>query len=547
LGYYKQYIFSQRILYPIEVSFHDNTFIDTDYDGVKTATDTMPKFSKLTTFCQSANLLTTLYNTAQYQNINTIDFKSDLNVRYNIDVCDNNSSAKILFALSNHILNTNQNNNQIDILSIADLNINNNEFDNEITNINDFFDNQLSSVNTPVEYYSLYNSLLNLDKKIYTRADTLNTPLLPTVLKSSLVVENSFTVNSNNNSIDIFDIKMIDDNVYTASGHEILDIFNTELTTLTNIENTDKITESFGSRLYGQEYNSNKCLFVANGLGGVATYNITDDGVYVQDILSYTTQEAPSENLYFTQAGGVSSVNGYVSTEETKRLLSIGTKDNGFYLINIKDNILDCTVQPKGIISSEFLIEETAGHTISSAINDDGTYLYITNKNNIITKYDIHSLNKIDIESSKKEFTLTENTEYYNLFLIDSGNNLFVTTSNGIEIYDINSSDNISFISKYDSEGSEIDYLSQLEYVEYNSNKFLIFTDGFHGVKVLKLDIDLQPKLCGIAYFSLLEKQTERAKVTSIEYNDNNSLYVGLSENGIQKINFDSMLFEHCK
>jgi hypothetical protein len=59
-------------------------------------------------------------------------------------------------------------------------------------------------------------------------------------------------------------------------------------------------------------------------------------------------------------------------------------------------------------------------------------------------------------------------------------------------------------------------------------------------------DTNLQPELCGVAYFSSLGNPTELTRITSLEYN-NNSLYIGITNYGIKKIDFSSVLFKHCK
>ncbi|MEA2018899.1 MAG: hypothetical protein U9N59_10670 [Campylobacterota bacterium] len=530
-----KYLFANEIVYPITVTFNSDTFIDIDYDGNKTAIDVLPKFKELKSFCNSTNLLTTLYYTSQYQDINTTttEYKSDLTNKYNVDVCNNNDSAKILFALSNYIFSKDSSEN-IDLSISTDIYLDDANMIEEISEVNNFFDVKLSSLSTSndkIKYYSLYNSLINLDKKIFKRVDTIHIPLIPELLRSSLVVDNQ------NVSNDVFDIEIVNDIVYNAAGHDTLTSTDKLLSSYTVYSNPS--LESFGSSLYSQDYNNSTCLFVTNSMAGISTYSLNSTGAtHTQDIVSYNNAGS-DENLSVDD--GISYVNGYVSFSESKRLLGVSTKDKGFYLINIKDNMNNCT-KSTDINSTDFLIEETSGYSVSSAFKGDGTYLYLTNKNNIITGYNIQNLNKDNIEASKKDFTLTTDIEYYNLLLINSGNDLFVTTNKGVELYDVSSSNNLSLISDYTSEGAETDYISKLE----TNDEFLIFTDAFYGIKILKLSTDLKPELCGVAYFSLLNKPTELAKVTSLKY-DSDKLYVGVSEYGIKKIDFNSMLFEHCK
>jgi len=484
-----------------------------------------------------------LYYTSHYQdnNIKESEYREELANNYNIsDVCNNEEVAKVSFALSNYMfiegLST-----PFDLLTSKNIVITSSDMTKEIGKINDFYNNDLKGIvdisdeNTKTKYYSLYNAFINLDKKIFSRVDSLHIPSIPILLRSKLIVEN------NNTTIgSVLDIKIINSVVYTALGQDILNSLSITLLNENDIINTpNPPVNSFGKNIYHQNYNNTDCLFLANGLAGIASYDLTTPpAVFKEDTLFYDKQ---GEKVDFTMSGGILNINGYVSSAEVKRLLAISTEDKGFYLVNIKDTMKKCT-KTKDIKTADFLIENKSGKSISSAFRRDGTYLYITNENKI-RGYNITSLDKADIETSKIDFSPSkEDVEYYNLLLQNSDDHLFSTTNKGIEIYDVSSGDKLQFISAYHSEGAKTGYLSKIKKI----NNFLIFTDAEYGVKILKLDTNFNPQLCGVAYFSSLGNPKELARVTSLEYN-NGKLYVGISSYGIKKIDFNSLLFKHCQ
>jgi len=255
--------------------------------------------------------------------------------------------------------------------------------------------------------------------------------------------------------------------------------------------------------------------------------------------------------------------NGYVSVNENKRLLGIATKDKGYYLLNIKDNFNGCSPNKTTITVSEnsvdvnktlndinetrdFLISEGTGYAVDAAFRDDGTYLYVTHKDMGITGYSTDILDPGIISNSKLDITLQDSAEAYNLKLFNNDNELIVTTDQGIQIYDVQGDNSLSFISSYKSEGSQKDYFQKVDMYE----DYLFFTDGYKGLKVLKLNSSFEPMLCGVEYFAPKDRDYELAKVESIDHyieNGEVNLLVGVSSYGIVKFKLKDILFEHCK
>ena len=125
----------------------------------------------------------------------------------------------------------------------------------------------------------------------------------------------------------------------------------------------------------------------------------------------------------------------------------------------------------------------------------------------------------------------------------NNDNELFITTNSGVLIYDVgNAVDNLTYVSEYKSEGAQINYYPDIDSFE----DYIFFTDGYKGVKVLKLDNSFHPMLCGVEYFAPINKPYELAKTTSIKY-DGGNLYVGITSYGVVKFKLDDILFTHCK
>ena len=516
-----KYIFENPIVYPINVTPTSQTFIDIDYDKNKTATDLKPNFTNLKSFTNQINLLTNLYYSNEYNDSNiTISTYTDLiKNRFNIDILtsptQNEEVAKVLFASYNYSLENN-------LTKLEDI-------DNKVDEINLFFNNYLSTLDiNKTKYYSFYDSLINLDKKRITRTDTLHKPTIS-------ILRDSITYTNESNDVDVFDIYIKPNVVYTASGHEELALFDSSLVYKKH-SNVDLL--SFGIKLYPEKYNNSECLFLADSNYGFKVFDSsTNDITQKEHILSYISSDNKEEN--FT-SNKVLSINGYISSQNSKRLLAISTNDKGFYLVNIKDNFTNCSLN-QDINSSTMLITADNTQAISSSFRNDGAYLYVSTKDNI-TGYSLDILDSEKIATSKTTYSIQNSEEAYNTMLINNDNELFVTTNKGIQIYDVDNSNNLSFISEYTTEGANTGYYPRIDFY----NNYLFFTDGYKGLKVIKYDDSFTPMLCGVEYFAPKNNSEELAKVNSVKYNDG-YLYVGIDSYGIVKFKFQDILFKHCK
>jgi hypothetical protein len=325
-------------------------------------------------------------------------------------------------------------------------------------------------------------------------------------------------------------------------------------------------TGSFGSRFYRQSYRSNDCLFLADGLTGLALFQLYDDYFVKQAMVSdyYESGEGGTELKHFSNESVVNT-NGYVSVNENKRLLGIATKDKGYYLLNIKNNFDRCepyytriTVVDGGAeknvtvidinATRDFLIAEGGGSAIDAAFRDDGTYLYVSHGDGGITGYRTDILDPAIIDAGKTVFAMQNGAKAYNLKLFNNDNELFVTTDRGVQIYDVgNALDSLSFVGEYTTEGAQAEYHPAIDFYE----DWIFLTDGYKGLKVLKLDNSFTPMLCGVEYFSPVGNPNSLAKTVSVSHrldaDGRVELLVGVSSYGIVRFRLDDLLFAHCK
>jgi len=556
------YCFDSSITYPITAKATDKTYIDVNYDGIKSATDLQPslvfKEGGLKSFCQNINYLTTLYYGHNYidNNVTVNSFKDIVKKAFNIDICldtkNRQDNAKVLFGTYNYVVD---NAKMFD--SIQDV-------EESVNRVNNFFYTYLTPIanNNKIKYYSAYNSLIKLDEKKVQRADTTHKPDTALVLGKNLD-RNDPRYDSENSDLNVFDIITSSDNrvALLAAGHDefaALPINNfSNSYFVSNVE-----LESFGTNIYKQRYNGKECIFLANSKNGLTIFDVTNpyDIYKVDNIFTYYDDTPSIKN--FSDISVVNS-NGYVSVNENKRLLGITTKDKGYYLLNIRDNFNGCSLPEITIAVSEdnidlnktvndingtrdFLINEGSGYAVDAAFRDDGTYLYVAHKENGITGYSTDILDPSIISNSKLDIALQDSAEAYNLKLFNNDNELIVTTNEGIQIYDVQSDNSLSFIGSYKSEGSQKDYFQKVDMYE----DYLFFTDGYKGLKVLKLNSSFEPILCGVEYFAPKGRDYELAKVESADHyveNGEVNLLVGVSSYGIVKFKLDDILFEHCK
>jgi len=194
----------------------------------------------------------------------------------------------------------------------------------------------------------------------------------------------------------------------------------------------------------------------------------------------------------------------------------------------------------------DFLIADGADSAYDAVFRDDGSYLYVAYGDKGIGGFDTQFLDKDYITNSKATFSLKDGARAYNLKLFDNDNELIVTTDKGFEIYNVEDSNELSFVTAYSTEGAKAGYSPQIEIYE----DYLFFTDGYKGLKVFKLSSSYDPMLCGVAYFAPNSDPYKLAKVEDVDYFEiGNQVYIviGASSYGVAMFKLKNMLFEHCK
>ena len=550
------YCFSDSIDLPLLAKATPETYVDVDYDNQKSATDikamSLLEANGIKSFCSNViNLLTNVYyDNYKDKNVSQVDYKDLVKHNYNIDLCskiaNNSKYAKVNFGIYNKTVDNSK--------FITELS----EAQDEISKVENFFSLYLAGIDKKIEYYSAIDSLIKIDQSKAIRADTIHKPKNITVLNSKeLQNGKNMIVNS---SFDVFDTAILEqeNTIYLAVGHDKFaaiakDTFQTKAITGSKVS-----IEDFGSRIYVQNYNGNKCGFLVNSneiniYNLISKSNLSEFDGYYNDKL---------EHLKFGTK--ILNVNGYVSLGEKKRLLGVMTDDKGYYLINMENSFKsNCEPNEKKIQASvngvnedititdidetrDFLIVDGADSAYDAAFRDDGSYLYVAYGDKGIGGFDTQFLDKDYITNSKKSFSLNSGTKAYSLKLFDNDNELIVATDKGFEIYNVEDSNELSFVAAYSTEGAKADYIPQIEIYE----NYLFFTDGYKGLKVFRLDRSYEPMMCGLAYFAPNNDPYKLAKVEDVnyyKYNDDVYIVVGVSSYGVAKFKLKDILFEHCK
>ncbi len=523
-----RYRFDAPITFPVTVRTGSDTFVDIDYDGVLSATDLKPAAffatDKLMSFCNEVNPLTDLYYSQNYQdaNISSESFKNDIATRFGVDICSDvrshEETAKVVFATYDHLLQ------EGNLTLIEDIN-------GELAHIEALFSDSFSQISDKIGYYSAYDALVQLDAHRLQRTDTLHRPDISGALRESVILL------ADNANLDVRDLYSDGSYIYSASAHDEFAQLDISLGAPTFFG--DGNTDSFGQHLYAQEYNATQCLFLANGNDGILSFEAGSSGASQQSrIYRY---EDSSGNFHNLTDQSVVATNGFVSISENKRLLGISTRDNGFYLFNVKDHLNNCTLSNE-LNTTSMLIQNNSQSSVSSAFRDDGSYVYVANAADGITRYDLSTLSQADINSSKQNFTLYDNAEAYSLKLYPNSNELLVTTNKGLQLYDITNDENLTYVSSYMTEGSQSDYIADIEV----NGDFVVLTDGYSGVKIVRLSSSYQPELCGAEYFAPPNDPYALAKSSSVFY-QNGYLYIGFESYGIMQVRFSDLLFRHCR
>lgn len=580
-----KYCFSDKINYPIYVRVLPSTFIDVDYDNVKTANDIKPQFSELKSYYNYIDLITDMHAKAVDSNLsndsnNTITlsqaidyYKNLINKTFNINLENpiNDDNEKILnFVTYDYYLNKG-------VLPDIDTY----ELYTKYNNLKIFFDNDLNkpTIEDKVKYYSFYHSLELLDKKLIKRVDTIYKPQITYLHKNNLPIIDTKVIKSYYYNVLAKDIKTNINGIYVASGLDGVAKYtnsnyssnygNSEFTLSKKIKFSDTFSDSYNLDIFSYYDNNNikrEYLFVADGGEGISLIDISGGNFNNMNAIMWKYyDQVKDKNISITiddskglkQIDEVISVKTYVSPLEGKMWLAFGTRNNGLYLVDLNkilpsiQNSLYPIIVYNSIndVNNTLWIPGDSGTVYSEAFSSNGENIYAT-KGKTIEKYDLSSI--LSLSSLTPTLYNIKADDAYNLKMITKNgiNELFVSTNRGVEVYDVLNNGDLNFISEYTTEGAQSGYLPKMEYI--SERNILLFTDGYKGLKAIKYDVSYKPKLCGVGYFSFYSDKTKSAKVTSVAtyYDTNDNIYyviVGVEGYGLLKFKLDDLLFKHCQ
>jgi hypothetical protein len=580
-----KYCFSDKINYPISVKVLPSTFIDVDYDNVKTANDIKPQFNELKSYYNYIDLITDMHAKAVDSNLsndsnNTITlsqaidyYKNLINKTFNINLENpiNDDNEKILnFVTYDYYLNKG-------VLPDIDTY----ELYTKYNNLKIFFDNDLNkpTIEDKVKYYSFYHSLELLDKKLIKRVDTIYKPQITYLHKNNLPIIDTKVIKSYYYNVLAKDIKTNINGIYVASGLDGVAKYtnsnyssnygNSEFTLSKKIKFSDTFSDSYNLDIFSYYDNNNikrEYLFVADGGEAISLIDISGGNFNNMNAIMWKYyDQVKDKNISITiddskglkQIDEVISVKTYVSPLESKMWLAFGTRNNGLYLVDLNkilpsiQNSLYPIIVYNSIndVNNTLWIPGDSGTVYSEAFSSNGENIYAT-KGKTIEKYDLSSI--LSLSSLTPTLYNIKADDAYNLKMITKNgiNELFVSTNRGVEVYDVLNNGDLNFISEYTTEGAQSGYLPKMEYI--SERNILLFTDGYKGLKAIKYDVSYKPKLCGVGYFSFYSDKTKSAKVTSVAtyYDTNDNIYyviVGVEGYGLLKFKLDDLLFKHCQ
>ena len=528
-----RYNFPNEIIYPVSVKVDSNSYVDVDYDHTKSAADVKPLFSMLRSYCNEVNLLTELYYAASQEEGGgygtTQEYTKALHSSYDVDPCEDPATsrqrAQVHFGAYDAFVQ------EGNLTSIE-------QFSSYVKGVQSFFKEYLYDLmlqSDAVRYYSYYDALLWLDKKRLTRSDTIHKPNIPSTMRQEVLARYRY------DNLDLRDIAIYGGSIYVAAAHDEFAMLDSALGSAAFYGLGD--IEAFGFSLFKQQYGGHTCLYLADGKSGLLPFDITGATARFDAIYSYIDASGAEQNLSDL---GIIAANGFVSIDEKKRLLAIGTRDKGFYLFSTVDALNGCQKGRDLNESEDLLIATTSGFSADSAFREDGAALYVALKSEGLARYDLTLLQRSHIENSKVSFALEDEAEAYKLLLYPDSNELLVTTDKGLQIYDVTNDDNLLFVDSYQTEGATKEYLQQIEAIP--NRDLVVLSDGTKGIKILKLDSSYHPTLCGVEYFAASGDNAALKRVSAVAYDTSSTLlYVGFESGGVRAYLLDDLLFKHCK
>jgi hypothetical protein len=517
-----KYCFSSEIVYPVSVRTIDSTYIDVDYDGNKTANDLLPKFTELKSYFNYVDLVTDMHaravenNLSYYEHLDLNDSNTTVNVPNLVEVVNAyKNKIEDKYAVNLDTPGTGEkvlNFVAYDENLSGEVNIDTDMF-SKFNDLLLFFNQDLnvSGIDDRVKYYSFYHSLELLDKKLVERVDTVHKPIITYLHPNNLPLSKNFLAIKTD--IISKDIKMNNNEVYVASGLDGVFKLNDNLGVIGNVKVNNTFSNSYNLDVLNTSDNS--YLLTADGGEGISLFNITGGSfINLNKIFwkYYDNKQAKDVPVTIDDSKGLKqvdeliSVKTYVSPFENTMWLAFGSANKGLYLVDLKKIIskFDDNSSYPIIVSdtdndanNNLLIAGDGGSVYSETFSSDGENLYAT-KTNIIERYDLSSI--LSVTSPSGTYTIQGNNAYNLQMITKNGvDELFVSTDEGVEMYDVLNNGDLSFVNKYTTEGAQTGYMPKMSFI--SDKNILLVTDGYKGLKAIKYDSAFNPMLCGADYF----------------------------------------------
>lgn len=550
------YTFATKPTLPLSaVSNGATTFIDTDFDGVRSAFDLVydeelhaNSFKAIThlndALLHAADLnISDEFNTTKYASA-----LSDMKIRFSLSADDienqtpRTASSKNVGILSD-TLTLEKENNRFDPTKLQTL-----SFSYKL--ISDFYSEHMSRMNivNAVKYHESFSALELIDEQLVTRAIENEKPRIPAYLNSEYLdaidnIPQSALLSSTYNFSNLSYLSLsFDDNnsiAYVAAGNDGLDTISTVSAVDKLANDYNDTTKVFSSDVTYIDKNGSRCIFVASQEDQVDIYGVSP----LSAVVDSNVNKFVGKYIGLTSNAKAYGVEYYETAH--KKLLLVSNGVVGLEIVDIQNiecnssQNLDASMRYNtAAIGSDTRAALALGFKIYSADGVNG--IYIT---------DIQGQSPV----ISGPFTLENNESAYDLHMVEGINGLFISTQRGLQIYDIvRDTNSTNFQGLYHTEGSH--QSASIEVIKVSgsqNNKALFVADLSGGVKVLDIRDSKNPKLCGVAHFSALnslEQTPVRDIKISEKSNGDKNLYITVDSIGLIKIeDAKSILFEHCK
>ena len=554
------YHFDKNPIFPITATSNlQDTFIDADFDTLRSASDivfndTLYSVTSLlsletTALLESADINTTSleYNVTKYKNATTqythAFSLSSNELLYKTPIDSTNINLAVL----------------TDTLYAArqasDFNASNIELlDENYTKIYNFYNEYLATkeIADAARYGAFYNVLNLLDKKKIIRSQQNTMPSIPANLNKdylenivklpSSAMLSSLYNDKSNLAYWAIKIDAEKDIAYIAAGNDGMDTVDISAPK-ERLENQDNNLTGFATAIETMDRDDARCIFLADLENQLVIYGLWPlshaDDANASSLLGHYKNSATTGAKTF-------DVDFTASNANNLELLLVSNGIAGLEIFDIntftcKDNI--------NLNSTNRLNTTAIGSDAhSSVVASNQKVIYVADGANGLISVDISGSQPLILNT-----TALKNSEIaYNLHMVPNSNELYISTDNGIQIYNTDNTGSIIYRGLYATEGSRANILGETLKVSLSKNhKALFIADITAGVKVLDITDSTHPKLCGIAYFSaanIIERSAVR-DVVLLEHDDGRKeVYVANDSNGLIVIDDAShLLFEHCK